>query len=307
MNNILAHLNCYQSCLYSICSKYGLADYLMFSGSWKFVYDNNKPFSNSLSLPLDDKGILLDRFQGLEITVAPFDNPAALDQLLLATRQNDTNIIINVDSFECPWHKAYNKLSIPHCVQVINADTENQKLFCNDPYLNVFNQVLPFENLLNGCKSIRLLGKKDIWNNIDVGIVLRFIRERTKITQISEGIVSFAQSMKEVISPDELFDYTDDIYLCSNIRNLKFIADSRYGLSYLFSNLYLLESNNSLLLEIAKRFNYAESLYKKINSYYIKLYYRSNDLGIKIGYMIEKLMEIVNIEKEINELLEYMG
>jgi hypothetical protein len=278
----------------------------MFTNVWKFLHYDKQPLFQSLSIPLDDdENYYLHKFQGLltEKISVNFSNASFMLNVLERENQR-ADIFIYVDSYECPWHKGFEKLNIPHYVQVKSINIKKRIIMCDDPYLNTYNMELPFKNFFNGCKTIRIFSNKHIFDNrIDIDKILYHINSTANIKQMTTDIISFAKRLLLVESQKELFDYMDDVYLCSNVRVLKFIADSRYGLSYLFDNLNLINDKKSILAEIATRFELCGSLFEKLNHFYIKIYYRSSDLQIKLQSMHDKLIEIAKIENDIFLLL----
>ncbi|TCL56186.1 hypothetical protein EDD76_11213 [Kineothrix alysoides] len=310
MYSITSHLNCLQFCLYNICKKYYVADYLMFCNSWCFSHDNTKNISQSLSIPLRDyENVYLKEYQGLSTEIISFDSSKMESVIQLVSNKDsvEIDVIIHIDSFECPWHKGYRKLSIPHFIQVKDINYKQKKIICDDPYFNMFQIELPFEYFLSGCKTIRVLRHNPTDSKISSDVILNHIKERTNIKQITEDIVSFAQRLSEVKTTYELFDYRDDVFFCSNVRNLKFIADSRYGLSYLFNNLSMLNDDNKKnLVSLADQMNICGLLYEKINNYYMKLYYRNSGFRVKLQSIQNKFIEIADIENMIYNQLSQL-
>jgi len=308
MDNIVSHMNCLQLCLYNICKKYHIADYLMFCNGWCFSYDASKDISKSLSIPLEDhKNTYLNEYQGLITNIIPFDSSNVEHMLHLISDTDCKDVIIHINSYECPWHRGFQKLNIPHYVHIIKVNHENKVLVCDDPYFNVFQMELPFENVLRGCKTIRVFQHEPINKDISSDKVLYDIHEGSNIKQITEDISTFAHKLLDIKTVHDLFDYMDDVYLCSNVRVLKFIADSRYGLSYLLNNLWILDDKTVDLSEIANQFEISGSLFEKVNHFYIKLYYRNSEFQVKLKSIHDKLAEIVEIENEIFNNLSQMG
>lgn len=305
MSNISSHLNCLQICLYNICKQNQLADYLMFTDAWRFSYDNKKPFSQSLSLPWENDHKYLQDLQGLILEIIAINEMNCLLMLDVLEREiGRTNILMYINSYECPWHRGYKKLNIPHYVQVINIDRKKEVIICDDPYLNLYKMELSFKQYCQGCKTIRLYRNRYAHKKIDIGNILNYIYDNVNIHQMTSEIISFSKKLLLVKTQDELFDYMDDVYLCSNVRNLKFIADSRYELSYLFDNLSVISEKKLKLYEIAKQFEVCGTLFEKVNHFYIKLYFRSSDLQIKLQSIHDKLTEISKIENNILNLLK---
>ena len=299
-------MNCLQLCLYNICKKYCIADYLMFCGSWCFSHDDNMNISQALSIPLEDReNVFLKEYQGLSTTIISFES-SNTESILQTVSEKDCNmdfdVVIHIDSYDCPWHKGFRKLNIPHYVHITNIDYEKKVLICDDPYFNVFQIELSFENFMLSCKTIRIFQYNPIDRDINSNVILHYIKKRTRIKQITKDIISFAHRILEVESLCELFDYKDDIFFCTNVRILKFIADSRYGLSYLFSHLSLsaMDGKKPLLINIANQFKNCGLLYEKTNNYYMKLYYSvdvpTSDIKGKLQSISNKLIEIAGME-----------
>jgi hypothetical protein len=280
----------------------------MFTNAWKFSYDNKKPLSQSLLVLWEDDHSYFQEYQGLfgeALNINDTNNLFILNTMAGEIKKAD--ILMYINSYECPWHKGFKKLYIPHYVHIVDIDYENEVIICDDPYLNFTKMQLPFKHYLSGCKIIRKFYKISINNKkVDVNNIISHIVEITEICQIKNDIKSFANRLLGAKTKEELFDYMDDVYLCSNVRNLKFIADSRYGLSYLVSIMSSNSNNELTLLEIAQRFELCASLFEKITHFYIKLYYRSSDLQTKLQSIHDKLMEVSEIENDIFILLNQL-
>jgi len=309
MDNVISHMNCLQLCLYNICKKYCVADYLMFCGGWCFSHDNNINLSQAISLPFESyENIFLKEYQGLSTEIIPF-NPSNIEFMLQKISEKDCEeieVVIHIDSYECPWHRGFQKLNIPHYVHAVDINREKKVIICDDPYFNVFKMELPFENFQAGCKTIRVFQYDSVKRNINFDTILSHIINKTNINQITGDIFSFAHRLLDVKTQNELFDYMEDVYLCSNVRVLKFVADSRYGLSYFFNKLNSLSKNNLTTKKIADLFELIGSIFEKINHFYIKLYYRSSDLQAKLQSIHDKLIEVTKIENDIFILLSQM-
>jgi len=303
MNDMVKYMNCLQACIYSICKKRNIDDFLIFCCGWFFTFDADKLLSQSLSIQLEDYNyIYFERFYGITSDVFLFDeNPDVTDRLqYLETkiRQSD-DVLLRVSSHDCPWHKGFMKINIPHYVKLKNILYEKEVIVCEDPFFNLCDAYLPFTNFFNGCESFRIFQKKYSCKPVECEEILSRL-SNVNIGLLTKNIISFSNKLLCAQKKVDLFDYVEDIYCCNNVRALKFIADSRYGLCYSFEKLSKLSKTNKIpLLEIANQFNMISSLYLKINNYYMKLFYRDYDLHVKINNMRDKLLRIVEIENEI--------
>jgi hypothetical protein len=307
MDNLTAHMNCMQLCLYNVCKKHELADYLMFSGVWRFSHNADFPLSQSLCFPLDDtKNELLKKYQGLVTEVFFFDIPDIpfMFHLIDSSICNGSDVIININSYECPWHKGYKKVNIPHYVSVIHIDTTKEILLCDDPYFNLPQQELSFANFISSCNKIHTFSLNNDKFPIKVPFITNQIYEKTDINQITKDIISFSQRLVLAKTKQELFDYTEDVFLCSNPRIFKFIADSRYCLSYLFEHLSEGSETEVELNNISKQFMFSSVELDKVNNYYMKLFFNCSEIQMKLDKIQKKLLEIINIENTIYENLK---
>jgi len=309
MDKIVSHMNCLQLCLYNICKKYCIADYLMFCGGWCFSHDSNMSISQSLSIPLDDhENVFLKEYQGLSTNIISFASSDTESILEIISEKvcNRFDVVIHIDSYECHWHRGFQKLNIPHYVHVKYIDCKKKVLICDDPYFNVFQMELPFENFWSGSKTIRVYRYEPVSKNISADIIIDDIIEKTDINKINKDILSFAHRLLDVKTRNELFDYMDDIFFCTNVRNLKFIADSRYGLSYLFCHLSAINDKKPFLIDIAERFSDCGLSYEKVNNYYMKLYYRKSSVKEKCQFISDKLLEIAGMENGLYNQLSQL-
>lgn len=295
------HMNCMQLCLADICKKFNMADYLMFCNGWNFSCNNEKPLAQALYISSEeDKSTYLEEYQGLyteEISKSTLADNYVFNYLN-EKKDSQYEIIIHIDSYDCPWHRGYQKLNIPHYVQIVQLDFEKKIIVCDDPYLNAYLVELSFEHFLSGCETIYLYHCKPVENKLSVDILLDNLYRSMDIKLLKENIVAFADRLLKVKDIPELFDYMDDVYLCNNVRVLKFISDSRYGLSYTLQNLYSVSKEDSII-RLADLFELSGVIFEKINSYYIKLYFRKTDIQNKLQLIHNKLIDISNLETMI--------
>lgn len=298
-------MNCMQHCVYNICKKNNLAEYLIFGNGWTFFYDTKKKFNQSLVIPSEESGYyFLKEYQGLHSS-AFFVNGFSENNIINFIKDNISNgrdVVVGMSSYYCPWHKGYQKASIPHYFQVVDVEKNKASLVCDDTYFCKYQEPLSIDSLLLGCNDIRVFYCCKTTKEINPYSIVKQIKKITDINQIVFSISSFSEQLLDVKKNSDLFDSSDSVFYCNNVRNLKFISDSRYCMSYLFNKLGE-QNEDGMLYDISEKFFESSLLYEKINNYYMKLFYKKTNIKPNLQILNNKLLEMKKLEISIYDML----
>ena len=306
MDNFRSKLNCLQSCVYSISKKHNLADPLIFPATWNFLFDRDAPISSSLKFPLNDAhNSFLAEYEGMstEVKLNDSTNGSSVIDSVIECIHNGMYVLACISSFDCPWHRGYGELNVPHYISLVDVSNDEKVFICEDPYFGLINQKMPFAHFCKYCKKVHFISVGNNKKPIDVKFVLREICRLTSIDQITQDMIRFSSSIHSVKTKEELFDNDVDLYFCSNTRTLKFIADSRYCLSYLFSYLNSISTLNMNLNDIANSFLKSHNEFNKINNFYMMLFYNDTGFQRKLNKIRDRMLYIVDIENGIHSEL----
>jgi len=142
----------------SILSWMGYRYELMFINSWGFSF---KPAPSGLiSDGLSDcaGGIWhpLEVYQGIKLITK---NPEVQDALCFIREElrNNRPVILNTDTYWCPWHEFYQRIRRPHCLIILGIDDESNILYCMDKFTQQAKEgpsEMSFKDFSSGYQSI---------------------------------------------------------------------------------------------------------------------------------------------------------
>ena len=232
-------------------------------------------------------------------------NKNLVDLIGLIQKQEYAKIMINIDSYFCPWHRGYGILHISHWC-LINKYLVKDKIFvCDDPFYKKKNCQVSLYELQAGLESfdVYVMENNEIVN-VDMLDVFQEHLKKINIYELVKDLYDFANRILLIKNVEEFFDYQVDVYLCSIFRTLKFIGDMRYNMSYLFSKFYKLY-NEVFYKKISDAFESNGQRFENINCNIMKLYFCHKNLN-KVKQGIYKiLLEIIANEELIYQKIYY--
>ena len=145
----------------SLLSWKGYRYELMFINSWGFSF---KPaLSGLISEGLSEwaGGIWypLEFYQGIKLITNSLEIYSALS-FITNELGNNRPVILNIDTYWCPWHEYYQKTSRPHSVIILGIDDKNHTLDCIDKYTWQLVQgpcKMSYNDFLNGYQSVTIM------------------------------------------------------------------------------------------------------------------------------------------------------
>lgn len=303
MFQVEQHLNCIQQNLVEVCKYFNVEFYYIFFDSWKFNYNKSNVFAKSLLMPDKSEGSLceLTDIKARHYDYLNDDLSKAID--LVQDQGKKSKIMIMLDSYFCPWHRGYKVLHIPHWCLVKQYLAHEKFFTCEDPFYKVKDCQISFSELQKGLNSLILytMEKGTTKNRKEIDIFKDYIK-KLDIEVMTSDMYDFANRILEIENVEEFFDYKQDVYLCSIFRALKFTADMRYNLSYLFDKFCELQKD-IFYKKVADVFEKCGEKFDNINCGIIKLFYSCNNFKeVKEG-IHKSLLEIILHEKQAYEIL----
>ncbi|MCI8371894.1 MAG: hypothetical protein HFI75_05785 [Lachnospiraceae bacterium] len=305
MFQIEQHLNCIQQNIVEICNYFNVEFYYIFFDSWKFNYNKSYIFSKCLLMPERTEGGLCE-LTDIEIQQYKDFDKDLLEVISMVQSHAaiKSRYMIMLDSYYCPWHRGYKILHIPHWCLINIYNSKERKFLCEDPFYKIKNCQIHLDDLKMGIESLVVytMKKKKTNNQNVIGAFKRHLNE-VDISVLTSNMSDFANRILNIETINELFDYKPDVYLCNIFRSLKFTADMRYNMSYLFNKFYKLQSDVFYKV-ISNRFEDCGQKFENINCIIIKLFYSSNKFD-KIKHEIYKIMiELIRDENQIYAMLQ---
>ncbi|HBF36204.1 MAG TPA: hypothetical protein DDW50_02665 [Firmicutes bacterium] len=150
--------NCFDIVVASWLAWKGFHFELMFSNCWGFSFKSSASglISDGLNEWAGEIGYPLESYGGIKLITQKSEAQNALS-FVTKELQNDRPVILNTDTFWCPWHERYQRTKRLHSVIVLGMDTENCTLDCADKYTwqSVHGSCkMSFNDFLNGYQSL---------------------------------------------------------------------------------------------------------------------------------------------------------
>jgi hypothetical protein len=295
-------MNCIEMNMEYICNLLGKDFKKMFIDSWDFYYkpDENNFMPNNLSfrpfkkLRLETNQLRHLGLEAKEIDVEHLLGIETINQYI----ESHKALLINLDSFECPWHRGYLKTHIGHYCLIIGYF--NECYICIDPYLMGSDFVsLTYMQLKTGSELIYYNNSK-----IEVDLTIENLFNETihgenDKSKMFDMMNLFLQQLSELTEASQLFDYPEDVYLCTITRATKFIADGRIKFGYLVENISALNHNYEIINSICSSLYCLGDLWNHLNSIFIKVYCAPKQFGKAKIKIIDYMLKIIDTEKNI--------
>lgn len=278
-------MDCFQMSFEYICGVYNVNYIPIYLNSYNFDYGLKYYYIYNFETIL--------KYIGLRVRdVYSISNSYSIRDLLL----KHECILLSIDQFYCPWHRAY---KVSHfCHNCVITDCDDANVTCYDPYITKNKVLLPFDYLYNGVDKIMLFEKESKAKQLKISDVISYLQNRITEFRVDEIvnniIIDFVQIQRESVTQK-------DIYLYPMLIWLKRIADGRYQLFYLLMHIGIDEETNKFLLK--KLWDCVE-IWSKIYNMIIKSLLMHNNTNSDIlSKIINRLTDIIKKEDEILEMV----
>lgn len=204
-------LNCYYSVIKYVCKVYKI-DYIqlfMLSVGIKYVtnqkkiYDKLKP---NMYMTLEE---FFSDLYGLKIS---YIND-------IKQYENNNIKIAKIDSFECPWSKAYHINHIEHYIIVNSICIEKEYVICSDPYQELYNIKIDIKKFKKALINTRIINGNKIIKNYKNNLVEIYIKRNSKKI-IYKNYELFIRDVNVTNKIEEFFE-------CSDVMNCKLVISAK--------------------------------------------------------------------------------
>ena len=300
--NINEHMDCYQLSMELVCEKYNRDIAFYFIDSWDFCYNKTNTALSITSLKSKRKNKDPLRYMGL--IPEEIDVQSKLDMSIIKQHVMNKEILLSkLESYYCPWHRGYMETHIPHCFAIV--DYNDDGIICVDKYFSTNKHVLLPVSQLNYSNGISLYRPAQNYTQLDINLLLfEIANEEQERQNMFDMMESFIVDLDKTRDPSVLFDYPEDLYLCNITRTLKFIADGRIQLGYLFKKLCQKYSVSEVIVLIYKTLYHCGDLWNIIINLFIKIFYNPAQFEREKSLIYKNVSEIIEIEKKIFHMIK---
>lgn len=299
--DIHKHMNCIQMNMEYICNILKKDFSKMFVYSWDFYYKPNSNYFSPKNLSSRQfRKLKLEaqlRYLGLEaqdIDLRNLFKIKTIDQYI----DNHKALLLNIDSFDCPWHRGYMKTHIDHYCLVIGH--LHKGYICADPYLMGNSPVLLTHSQLRMGKELIYYKHSSDTADLSVdALFLEIIYGENNKSKMFNMMELFLKSLSEISDSSQLFDYLEDVYLCAITRATKFIADGRIQLGYLIEKLSSSHQKHEDIFLLYNLLYHSGDLWNHLNLIFIKIYCAPRQFESAKRKIIDYMLEIIDVEKNI--------
>lgn len=300
-------LNCIEDVVVSLAAHYNREYLLAFAETFRFEYDRpdieqevligsciNKGKKNTLNL--------INQYCGIGVETIETKSIQKVIQVINEQLQIGLPTGIYIDSFWCPWHIEYQKLSHGHSCLATGID-ENGNIICIDPAIKSGTYSLPYKNFVNGGYSIYSIFSIDQPpKEISYKFILQDVVEKIQSTNIFTNMRKFITDFYTRMNFNEEYKNADIcLFDVPMHRNLWYITGERQLFSEFIEYMYKMTLNDGLL-DVYDDLLYVKSKWSVAEALLIKSYYTGyTEIVKKKVYNVFK--EILKIEENISEKL----
>lgn len=300
--DIYKHMNCIQMNMEYICKILNIDFSKMFIDSWDFYYKPNNDFFSPedllfrqfRKLKFETTQLRYLGIEAQEIDIHNLINLEAIKQYI----DSHKALLLNIDSFHCPWHRGYMKTHIDHYCLVVGYSHET--FICIDPYLMGNNYIsLSPSQLMTGRELIYFIHSNDTASLSVNSLCSEIISDKTNKSQMFKMMELLLKDLSETTDSSRFYDYPEDVYLCRITRVTKFIADGRIQLGYLLEKLSSSHQDMEELFSLYSLLYHSGDLWNHLNSIFIKNYYAPAQFRRTKKKIIDYMKEIIEVENKI--------
>lgn len=247
---------------------------------------------------------MLSDYHGIEAYMYTLKNKELIEWVINKIN-NNTPLIIESDTFWCPWSSAFQKKHVEHYFLFIGYDLEKRIFICLDPLITQNYVEIRFDDMKNIIKNIIELNyEKEQDNSLKLYTALandmdHYLDQKNMFSLYN--IFVFLDDLKNKLNiSTEISGYEDNINSMPIIENLWLCCTNRYSYGRLIEYICKVKKNDELL-PFSNAINNSANEWAKIRNQFIKLftyYYKTNLLNENL---LTKIFTNIN-ECAINEI-----
>ena len=289
--------NCLEILLAKAAVQLGTSYQMMVKGGWTFVYDRSFKGLIGDKISCRQRENFIEAFQKYH-EVSVIEHKLELSNFLCSVHNwlsMQIPVIVNTDSFWCPWSSAYQKRHYLHSFSVVGIN-ENESV-CSDPYITEKKLYVSLTDIYPGVRHCFTVHRKNnlvtTYNTIlalqeDICFLLK------NGNSAFNAIHTFADEVKNINIMSECQNYKKELYASPIFEKLKNVMWSRRGYSYMLQNIARLcrdESLNSL----AEQLFCVSKTWEEVRGRMIQCYLREDNQGAQL--ISNKIHEISRKEE----------
>ena len=298
----IQNMDCFQHCIYNISNKDLFFACLSTVISWGFLYTgNSQTIGKCIEHPTHIYVNTLIREQ-LNMPISFFSNKLSFMDLKKIEWDNE-KIIFGIDAYYCPWNLAFQKEHINHFIVAISIDKKKETIICIDPFVSSELHEVKIDTFQRMYRNTRII--KDIkpvdHSVIDQDKLLQLLccnySEIIKTNTVQSEFEKMAIAIKNVSQWTQLFE-SEDIRLCSIIREIKLLIGIRSAIAYI---LFEVEKNDGrfLIKNLYKDFWNMVQIWQEILMSLMKIYLKK-ELNMKnLAFVWRKILDIGKAEEAV--------
>lgn len=290
--------NCIENCIANFCDSANISISPLFLYSWDFGYNLSQTFIEdrlhyrySCSMAITNYIPLSEAYLNIKIM------PVSLNIQEINSRCLRGEVyIFEIDSYDCPWNLAYQKIHHMHHV-LITCDPRNscEKHLVIIDSLSTSDIIVFNEEILAYIKNVHLIEMVSCADSESVKKQkLRSELKKFIVSNKEKGVYDlincFIDDLQMVESVDQLTQQTSDISSSTLLRRLNNITNAKYNTALLMKYLMIDE-------EIIARMSSLHDEWESIKNYFIKIL-----LSKRVKLLKQASEKLLLIVKEENDL-----
>ena len=288
---------CLQATLKNIFDYYSIEDKFLFINDWTFIYgkkNNNIQFGRRVKVNynIDILKKFYERGYGFKIE-AREGIKDVLGQIEKEI-QYGKPVLVKIDSYWCPWNRAYQKFHIDHFFVVIGINESD--FICIDSYFSDHIEYLPIKYIKH-CQLgfISLESEKKKIDKTNIINLMNKSLESNKELQSIEQLTSFWLDIENGLNFREEISEYNDTRLIPLLINLKHISNSRYNYAD-FLKYISLQYNIYNLSDLYYKYMAAHQKWEIVRALFFKCM-NLNNIECEIKRITNLIKQIIGIER----------
>lgn len=300
--------NCLGILLGKAAVQLGSSYQMMVKGGWTFGFDEFTKDILGKRMACHQRTNFIESFvkyHDVMITKHDFEKMTFIEEIkdMIAEK---IPIIVNTDSFWCPWSFAYQKRNYLHSFRIIDFCDKDNMLIGEDPYITEKQLRMQLNDIYPGIRNYFTIHKRSSY--IEPCFLATALKEdiiQMFEDNIFDSLYAFAEAMKYIVLEVECDEYKDELYAAPIIEKLKSVTCSRRGYSYMIQYIARIHADFDLDDISVKLFGISEN-WERIRGQLIRYYLKGDNQGARslFGIIHRIIEEEKAIADSINKLIE---
>lgn len=292
----LPYMTCFQTGFLPFLLEHNISANVLFLLGWNFKMMNSDKLYDSLISyhPIDIKDFFAQYMNVIMNETMCKDIIDWNDYL-----KENQSVVVNIDGFDCPWAKTYQKLHIPHFFYINESNIHNGTLICKDFYVDSNNE---YEINLDYLKARAIkcyylkIGTQEQRNIQDklLGLLLQGYLE----IDIKNEFKKFADAILLCENHIDLFE-SSDVNVCNIIVKLHEYMGIRKGIAYYFKEV----KKNDIDEQLATLFMNLGNKWNCLKVIMIKQFFKEHFDKETLQKIYTRIIELGELEDDMYKLI----